>query len=102
MSKFSSVSKVILLGAIAWLFVAGLLVLQFWPDLPKSKIGWLVFIVFGPPLYVCAEWLSEQFWSSHSDRSLSIPSPAMQTAFIISSLVIGGAFVWGVWWLQSH
>ncbi|WP_029922591.1 hypothetical protein [Nevskia soli] len=95
-------SGIIFWGAVAWLFVAGLLALQFWPHVPQSKTGWIAFIAFGPPLYIFAEGLSERFWSSRAGRSLSRPSPAMQTAFVIGSLVIGGAFAWGLWWLQSH
>lgn len=45
------------LGAVAacWLLIAAVLILEFWPDLPRTHTGWFTFIVVGPPLYVLAE-----------------------------------------------
>jgi len=102
MSAFVRVGGIIFWGAIAWLFVAGLLALQFWPHLPESKAGWVAFIAFGPPLYILGEAAGEWFWSSRFGHALSRPSPTMQRFFVVLSLVIGGAFAWGLWWLYSH
>jgi len=102
MSAFARVSGVIFWGAIAWLFVAALLALQFWPQLPESKAGWFAFIAFGPPLYILGEAASEWFWSSRFGGALSRPSPTMQKAFVVLGLVIGGTFAWGLWWLYSY
>jgi hypothetical protein len=101
-SRFRNVSRFIFWGAVAWLLLVGFLALEFWPDVPQSKAGWALFILFGPPLYVLAEGAGESFWASRAGRSLSYPSRAMQAVFVVSSLVIGGAFVWGLWWLQTH
>jgi len=102
MSAFVRVGSVIFWGVIAWLFVAVLLALQFWPHLPESKAGWVAFIAFGPPLYVLGESAAEWLWSSRIGRALSRPSPTMQAVFVVLSLVVGGAFAWGLWWLCSH
>lgn len=102
MSTFARVGGIVFWGAIAWLLVAGLLVLQFWPHLPESRSVWALFIAFGPPLYVVAEGASEYFWRSKAGRSLAEPSRTMQRAFMVASVVIGGAFAWGLWWLSSH
>lgn len=102
MSAFVRVGGVIFWGAVAWLFIAALLALQFWPYLPESKAGWVAFIAFGPPLYILAEAAGEWFWSSRFGHALSRPSRTMQRAFVALSLVIGGAFAWGLWWLYSR
>jgi len=43
------------LAALAWLFLVGLLIVEFWPDVPTSKSRWLLFIAVGPPLYILGE-----------------------------------------------
>jgi hypothetical protein len=102
MSQLVKVDGFLFWGAIAWLLVAGLLAFQFWPHLPESSSGWVLFIAFGPPLYILAEGASEYFWRSKAGRSLSEPSHNMQRVFIVASVVIGGMFAWGLWWLSSH
>ena len=101
MSGILRTGGVIFWGAVAWLFVAALLALQFWPHVPESKTGWIVFIAFGPPLYIFGEAMSERFWSSRYGRALSRPSPVMQMVFVTSRQDIGGAFAWGLWWLYT-
>jgi len=49
--------------AVAWLVVAGLLLLQFWPAIPQSKNQWALFVAFGPPLYLLGEVISEKVFS---------------------------------------
>lgn len=88
--------------AAAWLFIAGLVALQVWPHLPTSASGWILFIVLVPPLYVTAEGASEYFWRSRAGTALSEPSHQMQRVFVVLSIVLGGAFAWGFWWLTSH
>jgi uncharacterized membrane protein SirB2 len=69
--------RVLPLAALAWLFIVGLLILEFGPDLPKSKSRWLLFIAVGPPLYILGEaffgWLfSREHGDALSPRRFSV------------------------------
>ncbi|WP_440113496.1 hypothetical protein [Acidovorax sp. BL-A-41-H1] len=41
--------------ALAWLVVCGLLLVQLWPDLPRSRARWALLLAVGPPLYLLGE-----------------------------------------------
>jgi hypothetical protein len=56
---------------IAWVLVAGTLVLQFAPDLPQSGAQWIFVLAFGPPLYVLAEELFGWLLSAKHGRAIS-------------------------------
>jgi len=65
------------LAALAWLFLVGLLLLGLWPELPRSKPQWLVFLLVGPPLYVLGEaffglLFSQEHGSAISPRGFSV------------------------------
>lgn len=49
--------------AVAWLAIAGLLLLEFWPSIPQSKSQWALFLAFGPPFYLLGEAVSERVFS---------------------------------------
>lgn len=55
MDMSSSRIAVVISLVAAWLVIVGLLILQFWPNLPESNLGWFLFIMVGPPLYVVGE-----------------------------------------------
>jgi hypothetical protein len=102
MSAFGRASRVVLWGAILWLFVAGLLALQVWPHLPVSASGWVAFIAFGPPLYILLETAAERFWSSRSGRAIS-EHPSSAARVLLGVLVVGVVcvLVWAVLWLLA-
>lgn len=55
--------------AAVWLFVAGLLTLLLWPDLPTTDLGWFLLVVVGPPVYVVGEGFFEWlFWEKHNNE----------------------------------
>jgi hypothetical protein len=83
---------------LAWLFIAGIIMLASWAALPQSAAGWGVLLVFGPPLYVLGELLSEKLWSSRVGRAVSQhPSPAVR---IFLGVLIGMAALTLVWWIS--
>src|SRR3546814_2663224 len=47
--------RTLLVVALVWLLVAGLLTLQLWPDLPEATLQWVLFIALGPPVYLLGE-----------------------------------------------
>ena len=53
--------------ALIWLFLAGIALLTLWPSVPSSWAGWALLAVFGPPLYLLGEYISDKLWSDESD-----------------------------------
>ncbi len=86
--------------AFAWLFVAGLLLLQFWPVIPQSKIQWVLFIALGPPLWVLCEAASEWLFSKRLGYSISLSGFSYRrilfgliVALVIIALVAGASLL---------
>lgn len=87
-----------LLGfALAWLFIAALLTLQFWPDLPRSRTQWVLLIVFGPPFYAFGELLFGRLFQRHG-RSISHGRFSFKRVLI--ALAVTLPFVVVCWWLS--
>lgn len=102
MSAIVKAGGIIFWGAIAWLFVAGLLAFQFWPQLPQSTAGWVAFVAFGPPLYILAEGVAEWFWSSRSGHAISHhPSSAVRIFLGVLICLFVCGFIWGVLWVAT-
>jgi hypothetical protein len=57
--------------AVVWLFVAGFLILQLWPDLPKTDLGWFLLVVVGPPVYVAGEGFFGWLFSESHGKEIS-------------------------------
>jgi hypothetical protein len=85
--------------AIAWLVIAGIAMLTIWPSVPQSPIGWIVFFIFAPPLYVLGEALFEYLWSTRLGRAISNhPSRLVR----ISTGVVFGCVLLAISvWLQT-
>ncbi|MDO9452714.1 MAG: hypothetical protein Q7J29_07615 [Stagnimonas sp.] len=66
---FSKWFRLSLVFACGWLFVAALLLVQFWPSIPQTKAQWALFVAFGPPFYFLAEFVAEKiFPAKHGSR----------------------------------
>jgi hypothetical protein len=59
--------------AVVWLVVAGLLILQIWPDLPKTDLGWFLLVVVCPPAYVVGEGFFGWLFSEKHGKEISEP-----------------------------
>lgn len=91
-------SRKLLIGAVVWLCIAGLLVLGLWPDLPHSAVQWAFLVALGPPLYLLGEAFFDWQFSREQDGAISperlsikriaIALPIALTAFAVS------------WWLS--
>ena len=57
--------------AVVWLLIVAPLIFQFWPNIPQSKAQWILFVGFGPPLYVLAEELFGWLLSAKHGRAIS-------------------------------
>ena len=90
--------RALLLVALAWLLVAGLLTLQFWPDLPQSKLHWVLLVAFGPPLYVLGEAFFGWLFSQRHGQSVSPHGFSLKRILIALPVVL--AFTALCWWLS--
>lgn len=61
----------IIAGTAIWMFMAILAGLTLWPAVPSSWPGWLLLVVFGPPLYILGELVADRFWSTKAARFVS-------------------------------
>jgi hypothetical protein len=57
--------------AAVWLFMVGFLILQLWPDFPKTELGWFLLIVVGPPIYAAGEGFRGWFFSEKLSKKIS-------------------------------
>lgn len=57
--------------AVAWLFIVGFIILQQWPDLPKTDLGWFLLVVAGPPVYVAGEGFFSWLFSEKHGKEIS-------------------------------
>ena len=89
--------------AIGWLFIAGLLLFQLWPNLPHTSLQWFLLVAFGPPLYVLGEgffgWLiSPKHGKAISDRKFSF----VRVLLVLPVMLAVFAFCWWVSWLLAQ
>ena len=81
-----------LAGAVAWLVLVGLLAAEFWPTIPTTTSGWVLFVLLGPPTWVLVEGVVGGLWASRAGRALSEhPSFAVR--------IVGGVIVLGTLWV---
>jgi hypothetical protein len=90
---------VLVLAALAWLFIAGLLMVEFLPNLPRTKSQWLLFISFGPPLYVLGDafvgWLfSTQHGQVISPRGFSVARVLIVLPVVLVLIALGWLLSW--------
>ena len=90
--------RVVLFAAFAWLFVAGLLVLGFSPNLKESQSRWLVLLAFGPPLYALGEVFFDWLFSPQHGKAISPRDFSVARVFVTLPVVI---VVVAVCWLSS-
>jgi hypothetical protein len=83
----SRIGSLLLLGTIGWIIAAGLLAVQFWPAVPHTSRGWIMFVVGGPPLWFLFEAASEWIGSTRGRRAVSNhPSTALR---IFAGVMLG-------------
>jgi len=85
--------------AVGWLVLAGLLLLELWPAMPESRREWALFIVFGPPVYLFGEYISEKFFSPKVGYGIAPPGFSFKRVlvalfFVLVLLAAGAAALW--------
>ncbi len=84
----------------AWLFIAGFLIIQAWPDLPHTSLQWFLLVAFGPPLYVLGEGFFGWLFSPKYGKAIS----AREFSFVRVLLALPAvlAFVAFCWWVSRQ
>ena len=85
--------------ALVWLPVAGLLLVELWPDIPRTSQQWALFLAFGPPLYVLGEAVCA--WLFAPARGWSTSRKRFSIARIAVALPVALAWFALSWWLAS-
>lgn len=102
--------KTLLLIAVVWAVICGVMLLQFWPIHPQGKYQWAFFVVFGPPAYVLLDGLAELVFSKRrgysGDSELGYGGEPQTVSFKrvltgVSVAVATIAIFMGVSWLVS-
>lgn len=77
-------------GAIAWLALAGLLAVQFWPSIPTTTSGWVLFVLLAPPACLLLEGVVDRLWATRAGRAIS-GHPSFAVRIMGGVLTIGSA-----------
>ena len=83
-------SRTLFVGAIVWLVIAGLLIVQLWPNLPHSTLQWAFLVGLAPPLYVLGEgfftWLfSQEHGAAISQKRFSFKRIAVALSVAVAA-----------------
>ena len=89
-----------LLGiAAAWLLVGCLLLIQLWPDLPRTTRQWALFLALFPPFYLGSEMLGAWLFSPSKGRSIS--SRRFSIVRMLVALPLAMAWFALAWWFAT-
>lgn len=85
-------AKLVLIVAVVWVLLGGLLIVFAWPNYPSSVSGWALILIAGPPIYLLEEWLAQKFWSSQLGRGISDypPSSGRIILGVVAFLIVIG------------
>lgn len=67
----SGFGRTVVVGAIFWIVIAGIVLVQIWPTMPETYRDWLVFVAIAPPIYVLLEALGAWIFSEKHGFALS-------------------------------
>lgn len=97
-STMANAGRILLLCAIVWLILVGIVAVTFWPFLPSTPLGWVAFVILAPPLYLLGEAVFEWLWSSRFGRAVAnCPSAGMR---ICGGVLIGAILLAVPMWLS--
>ena len=94
----SRFSRTVAAVAVIWLFAAAALTFQLWPNLPRSNLQWILFLAFGPPLYVGGEAFFGWLLSERHGRAISIRKFSVGRLAVALSVLLVLCLV--TWWLS--
>lgn len=80
-----------LLVVLGWLALAGMAVVELWPAHPGSLVGWVVFLLVAPPLFLLVMAVAER--ASHTRLARFVSSHPSAWVRIGLGVVVGGLFL---------
>jgi len=93
----------LILLALGWLLFASILMLQVLPDLPQSRLIWVLLVLFGPPLYVLGEASFSWLFSKRHGHSISPKGLSFKRILFALPVVIAlFALSWWASWLFTR
>lgn len=93
----------IMLLALGWLLMATIIILALWPDLPQSKLIWVLLVLFGPPLYVLGEAFFDWLFSERHGHSISSSGLSFKRIlFALPVVIVLTALSWSASWLLTR
>jgi hypothetical protein len=88
---------------VLWLGISSLLVFQFWPDLPHTKLQWFLFIIYGPPIYIFGEAFFGWVFSPNHGQAISQREFLLVRVLLALPIVLAFfALSWWVSWLLTQ
>jgi hypothetical protein len=79
-------------GAVIWLLLAGTGLFFAWPWLPRSVLGWSVFVLLSPPVLLAMEWVAKKILPRESPAPSSgrhdRPRISSVLALLVRTLVL--------------
>ena len=92
--------RLVVVVAALWLLVAGFLVVEFWPQLPRTGKQWAIFVGLGPPTYVALEGAFGWLFSRRHGEAIS--AKQFSIARVLVALLVVVSVVGTYWWLSSY
>lgn len=83
-----------------WLLVGSLLLLQFWPSLPRNGHEVALVLVIGPPAYGLLEWAGSWLLSKRHGKALS--TRRLSPLRVLVALLVTTTWLAAAWWFAAH
>jgi hypothetical protein len=83
-----------------WLLVGSLLLLQFWPSLPRNGHEVALVLVIGPPAYGLLEWTGSWLLSKRHGKALS--TRRLSPLRVLVALLVATTWLAAAWWVSAH
>jgi hypothetical protein len=92
-------TKLVLMFVATWLLLAAFILVQRLPWVPRTPLEWLLFIGFGPPLYLIGEALFS--WLLSSGSGYRISTRMFSALRMLFAPLCGVLFLGLAWYLSS-
>ena len=83
-----------------WLAAAGLLAVLIWPWTPHTAVGWILLVVFGPPIMALGEWAVAWLGSTRLARAFAEHTNGLVR--VLLGAAVGAAFIGLTIWFDMH
>jgi len=83
-----------------WLLVGGLLLLQFWPSLPRNGHEVALVLVIGPPAYGLLELAGSWLLSKRHGKALS--TRRLSPLRVLVALLVAATWLAAAWWFSAR